>query len=147
MIVTCDLIKNVCAVTTYPAHELADTAQKLYKISKNPRQSKHTFYVRQLPPPLTQKIVAFMRKCRKMRWSQGGRRQYGTCGIIKAARSQAHARSRAPTPTCAHTQTRARARTEIRNNYCLYTATMVTQTRLNVHCLSCFITLVAFSSP
>ena len=104
MIVTYDLIKKVCAE---PQHELADTAQNLYKISKNPRQSKHTFYIRQFPPP--QEIVAFMRKCRKMRWSQGGRRQYGACGIIKAARSQAHARARAPTPTCAHTQTRARA--------------------------------------
>jgi hypothetical protein len=53
------------------------------------------------------------------------------CEISKATRAEAQASGREPTPTPAHTHTythtltHARAQTDVFNNYCFSTATMV----------------------
>jgi hypothetical protein len=91
------------------------------------------------------KIVPFVIKCLKMRWSQRGPTwQYArrvACWISKATCAYTHQRQ------CTHTHTQTRERTsmlshtdtKIRNTYCFSTATTVSWTLLNVtSCKYCF---------
>ena len=87
-------------------------------------KSKHTFYIKCLFSP---KSVPFMRKCRKLWWSQRGHKwQYHMTHPRCMLDNQGCMR----TPTCTYTHR------EICNTYFFSLATMVSRQRHIVRCLS-----------